>query len=773
MRLRMVLFALAALAALATPPASAAGVVEDRGTLRATVGGGQVLTFSSPVHRIAVADDTLASVHLVSEREVLLNGVKPGVTTLFIWLEDDRRVRYVLRVGPNIDYVAQALRDIDPRISVETSPDGSSIVLRGDVADARTARVAKEQAMLLLGSGRNSSVGTILNLLRYPGMTATAEDRIAALLDGVDPRIRVRRIQVGAEPNVERDSFVLEGNVKSIADLERAVALAERQLGGTGIRLKVADDNRIQSNRNRNFSGGGGGVGGRGLQSLGGSNALSSSLASQISRGLVVTSESGRVISFLEVDQIEQVMVSIRVLEVDRGKARKMGVNFRIDSEHVSLGNYVGPQSSNMPGQYGGRPDVSVLGGGVTGPNLVGAFVDQVQSILTAIDFLDSKNLVRSVAEPNILTLSGEEATVLVGGEVPIPTATANSVSTFRGVFFQDFGVRLDIRPTVDRDGVVTLEVAPSIIRPDGGLTVAEVPGFSVQTVQTTARVDAGETLVLGGLLSFQESVDQHGLPGLQRIPLFRWKYRTHAEKELLFVITPRLVGYGSDAAREAQVGPLDWPEDRGEWIDNLPAPEYSEDGIPPSFVPAPEPAVVTPTPAPVPAPVYYQPAPVQPAPAPAPEPTEPPPAESHAASVSSPSRPEAATSSERDRLASAYPAPAEVHSVAVEPEPTAVATSNPIESSELADTAAAPEPASSAVAEDSVATMPAEASPIATTTSAALEPASNPAVISAAPQMAATPATAAPTEATQKKPVPLQWVPLDDSASTPPDNGF
>jgi len=616
--LLLVLLALGAAAA----PSSAAGVVEDRGTLRATVGGGQVLTFSSAVRRIAVADENLAAVHLVSEREVLLNGRTPGVTTLFIWLEDDRRVRYVLRVGPNLDFIAQALREIDPRISVEPSPDGQSVILRGDVADARTARIAREQAHLLLGSMSNSSgAATILNLLRYPGITATAEDRLAAAVESIDPRIRVRRIQVGIEPDAERDSFVLEGSVRTISDLQRAVALSERQLGGTGVKLRVADDDRIEFSRNRGaFGGSGGGTGrGGGLAALSGSDLPQPGLANKLARGLVVTSESGRVISFLEVDELAQVMVSIRVLEVDRGKARKMGINFRFDSEHISLGNYVGPQSpGGLPGQLGSRPDVSGLGGGTVsgGANLVGAFVDRATSILTAIDFLDSKNLVRSVAEPNILTLSGEAASVLVGGEVPIPTTATNQVSTFQGVFFQDFGVRLDIRPTVDANGVVTLEVAPSIVRPDGGLAVGGIPGFQIQTVQTTARVAAGESLILGGLLKFEESVEQRGLPGLQKVPLFRWKNRSHQEQELIFVITPRLMGISSEIARESELGPLEWPDDRGEWGEDLRPAHYGIDGITPAFEPAPEPAIITP--APLPAAPAPQPVPVAPQPMPA-----------------------------------------------------------------------------------------------------------------------------------------------------------
>lgn len=86
-----------------------------------------------------------------------------------------------------------------------------------------------------------------------------------------------------------------------------------------------------------------------------------------------------------------------------------------------------------------------------------------------------------------------------------------------------------------------------------------------------------------------------------------------------MFVITPRLVGLSSDAAREAELPKLEWPEDRGEWIEAMRPLEYEVDGVPESFVQNPEPAVVTPTPLPAPMPVASEPPPV-------PQPVEPPP---------------------------------------------------------------------------------------------------------------------------------------------------
>ena len=162
-------------------------------------------------------------------------------------------------------------------------------------------------------------------------------------------------------------------------------------------------------------------------------------LSAKIARRLVVTSESGRVISFLEVDELPQVLVSIRVVEVDRTKSKKAGINFRFDNGDLSIGNFLSPQVSGLPpGSGGGVATIT----GAQSTNLVAAFIDDATSVLAAIDFLEDKALARSVAEPNILTLTGEPATVVVGGEVPVPTTSVNQVTAVQGFFFQDFGVR-------------------------------------------------------------------------------------------------------------------------------------------------------------------------------------------------------------------------------------------------------------------------------------------------------------------------------------------
>lgn len=583
-----VLAALGALLCLA--PAAAQEVVEEllsvenAGVVGTVVGAGHLLTLPEEIERVALADETIARVQVISTREALITGLAPGQTTFFAWLADGRRLRYLLQVGRDLELLRRVLRDIDPGIVVRASPDGSSVVLAGEVADQATARQAVALAEgLLRGPGAAGRPAQVVDLLTFPQAPSTADLWLTEALAAIDPRIRLRRLQVGPEPAPERDTYVLEGRVRNIQALVRAVILAERQLGGAGVRVEApAGSLTLQRNLGFGTAPGAGGVAGGSLA------RPPAGLAAQVARGLVITSESGRVLSLLEVDELPQIMVSIRVYEIDRAKARRAGVNFRFDSEHLSIGSFTGPQGG-LPRLLGGPPSVSNVGG-----NLAAAFVDQTMAIAAAIDFLQDKELARSVSEPNVLTLSGEEATIQVGGEIPIPSTTVGEVTAVQGFTFQSFGVQLDIRPTVDEEGVVALEVSPSIIRPAPGLAVGGVPGFQVQSVQTTARVPAGHSLVLGGLLSFEEGLEESRVPWLGKLPLFRWRRNSRQEQELLFVITPRLVAM-PDAPPAAPVPPagaadvalpaLESPEDPDpeRWHETEPG-ALAPDGLPPGL---------------------------------------------------------------------------------------------------------------------------------------------------------------------------------------------
>ena len=556
--------------------------------IQAIVGDGLTVTWPEPSVRVAISDDTVAVLRVVSRDEIVVNGLKQGRTSLFVWFTSGRRVFYRLVVSPNYDLARAALRELSPSIILDPGPDGNSVVLRGEVANEGIARQARSLAEQLLPRGGSTPPTSprIVNLLRYAGGIGTAEDRLNTAMAAIDSRIRVRRIQIGADPDPAADSYILEGQVKDVGALVQAVVLADRQLGGTGKTVVAADADRVMFQRSSTsaFSSGigTGGAAGAGLQALQQATPPQSGLSAQLARGLLVTSESGKVVSFLRVDSLPQVLVAIRVLEIDRNKARRLGVDLRFDNTVDDM-DY-GIRNSLIPGAGAltdARASTNLLpGSGNVLPgsgNLVGTFVRNTLGLSAALDLLSEKQAARSVAEPNILTLSGEQASVLVGGEVPIPGTVATQVSVQSGFNFQGFGVRLDIRPTLDDSGVVTLEVAPSIVTPSATLGNSEVPGFQIQRVETTARVQAGQSLVLGGLLTSSESLQDRGVPGLQRLPIFRWQRRAASNAELLFVITPRVI---TQPSVEVRLPPLEYHDSPN----RLGATGLNEEGVPFTF---------------------------------------------------------------------------------------------------------------------------------------------------------------------------------------------
>ncbi len=520
--------------------------VESSGTIRTVVGASRLLTYPSQIQRLAMANERIARIQVISGREVLLTPLRPGRTTLFIWLANGQRLRFVFQADPDIELAEMVLRDLHPDIEIEAR--GDVVILRGEVSD-KTAEQAVNRVRSLLGRIQ------VVDLMSSVLEDASPDERLRAALEEIDERIEVRRIQVGAEPQPDKDTYILEGRVKSVADLVKAMTVAERQLGDTELGVVPVEGGHELALRG--FAEGEAPVG----------------LAALISRGLDLMSPSGRVISFLEVDELPQILVRVKVMEIDRGKARNLGLDF-------SLGTTLGSGNLSLP------PLVGAMGVPID-------FVDDTLSITAFVDFLENKSLARSVVEPTVLTLSGEQASIVVGGQIPIPTTAIGNVSTVQGFRFQEFGVSMTIRPTLIEGDIIALDVAPSVSRPTGTLGNNNVPAFSFQTVRTSARLHAGQSLVLGGLLSFNETLDQSNLPWLRKLPIFNTKRRTRAETELLFVITPRFISIDPSEPvpplptvdpEQLELGPLDWPHDRDKWSDPFEPQEMWPDGVPPSL---------------------------------------------------------------------------------------------------------------------------------------------------------------------------------------------
>lgn len=189
---------------------------------------------------------------------------------------------------------------------------------------------------------------------------------------------------------------------------------------------------------------------------------------------------------------------------------------------------------------------------------LVNGMLQQTETNMATQDFTDwlvdaqkTDGLVKILAEPNIVAISGQEGSFRVGGEIMIPVPGGDGEVTLQS---KEFGVGLSFIPTVLEEGRINIKVSPSVSELVGFNTVASsslgaqvvVPTFTTRRVNTTVQLRDGQSLAIGGLLqdNFREQVKR--FPFLGEIPilgtLFRSSEYQKNKTELLIVVTPRLI---------------------------------------------------------------------------------------------------------------------------------------------------------------------------------------------------------------------------------------
>lgn len=273
-------------------------------------------------------------------------------------------------------------------------------------------------------------------------------------------------------------------------------------------------------------------------------NVPSAEVAEQI---VEMASSFGKVHNFMEVSGGQQVMLQVKFAEVSKTTERDLGVNFG-GSDGVSIfGNNAGVLN---PLALTGTPPT--LTGAVTSG--AGTFFGTGRYGTTSFQYfiqaLRQNGLVRVLAEPNVIAISGQNATFLAGGEIPIPVPQGGASGGTTTVEYHEFGVRLNFTPLVLGDGRIRLKVAPEVSNLDfaDGSTIngGRVPAFTKQNVSTTIELADGQSFALAGLLNNQVNATINAVPGLGDIPvlglLFRSTEYQRQETELVILVTPRLV---------------------------------------------------------------------------------------------------------------------------------------------------------------------------------------------------------------------------------------
>lgn len=236
-----------------------------------------------------------------------------------------------------------------------------------------------------------------------------------------------------------------------------------------------------------------------------------------------------------------QVQTDIRVVEVNRRKLDSAGFFFgRNDPGSTRLA--VGGTANALAFLGGG--DVVAPGASNGGFSIVQA---NTSGVLTALTALRSNGFAHVLAEPSLVSLSGQSATFLAGGEFPFPARARDNEVT---VDFKEFGVRLQLTPTVLDDDRIMLKVAPEVSELDFGRAVetggVSVPALNVRRTDTTIQLGNGESFIISGLVSSQVLQNVDRVPGLGNLPVLGAFFRStrfeREESELVMIVTPHLV---------------------------------------------------------------------------------------------------------------------------------------------------------------------------------------------------------------------------------------
>jgi pilus assembly protein CpaC len=261
---------------------------------------------------------------------------------------------------------------------------------------------------------------------------------------------------------------------------------------------------------------------------------------------------SPKVLNFMEISGGQQVQLQVKIAEVDRTASSELGVNLGFTDGVGFGGTNIGPSPFGITGGVIGE----ALTPGGTGTALEGGATQfgHIGIGKTAVDvFVDAlrqNNLLRVLAEPNLVAISGENASFLAGGSFPYPVAQAGGGGTTTTIQFQNYGVTLNFVPVVLGNGHIRLKVAPEVSQLDFAHEVQSagtaVPGLTIRQVETTVEMNEGQTFAIAGLLQNNQSGTKSVTPLLGELPvigpLFRSVKYQRQETEMVVLVTPRLV---------------------------------------------------------------------------------------------------------------------------------------------------------------------------------------------------------------------------------------
>lgn len=402
--------------------------------------------------------------------------------------------------------------------------------------------------VLYLAAGRIGSTNAILQ--GKSGRCTVLNIVVGIDVDAVKSKLsELLPDETGIKVTSAADSLVLNGTVSNALASEQAVAVANayvRSAYQQGIGQKV-------------------GAGGAGDEAEAGGAPL-----------------LARVVNLLGVGAPQQVMLEVKVAEVSKTVLDQFGINFSrayalADGSAIRFlngllggeGVVAGRISGTTDAQVGGGAISSITGGAATAANTVPAGNATIGGTTKTIPIIGAKGtttlgidaqkqdgLVKILAEPTVMAISGQEGSFLAGGRIFIPVVQNNGTGAVTFTLEEkEFGVSLRFRPTVLADGRINLQVNPEVSELSAtGVTITSsatgavtvLPAFTTRKASTTVQLFDGQSFAIGGLIKNNVTTNINAFPILGELPIIGALFRSTSfqtdRSELVFVITPRLV---------------------------------------------------------------------------------------------------------------------------------------------------------------------------------------------------------------------------------------
>ena len=271
--------------------------------------------------------------------------------------------------------------------------------------------------------------------------------------------------------------------------------------------------------------------------------------------------DDNNIINMLRIAADHQVMLRVRIAEMDRSVGKDLGFNTQIGlrtgifgKDGKTTGTAVSGFGANN--SFGNPNSIGTLSGNSAGTAIVNLFLGEFfQTLQFTIDALESQGLVNTLTQPTLTAVSGENANLLVGGEFPVPisfTVTEGGLP-IQEIEFKSFGILLTFTPVVLSSGTISLKLSTEVSSldfSDGGGALDSIGGFIpalvVRRTETTVELPSGGGIVIGGLLQDDIRSAVEGFPGLKDVPvlgaLFRSNSYQKGETELVVMVSAYLV---------------------------------------------------------------------------------------------------------------------------------------------------------------------------------------------------------------------------------------